>query len=158
MYFEEDHEAKSDTMRKIFETGILLLTSAIWIYFAFYRPLAPILVAPTIDQQLSAAAQEVNQTTPQQIDAITTLDNATVSGRRLTYHYTIKAEPSDKEKLKAFVIDSTIPKVCDGEMRPSMRDSGVSYTYSYMAAGFKSPITIEVTESICKTRDAAKIT
>ncbi len=156
LYFEDGFGEKSDTTRKMLETGILLLVSAIWVFFAFYRPMFPTaLVSTSVEEELATAANEVNQATPQQIDPITTLDNATVSGRRLTYHYTVKAKPSEKERLRAFAVESTIPKVCDGEMRKGMRDSDVSYAYSYMAVGFKSPVVIEVTEPICKKRDAA---
>ena len=53
---------------------------------------------PTIEEELQIAAQKLNEEAPKKIDSITTFKRATAGpGRRISYYYILKIEPSDQD-------------------------------------------------------------
>jgi len=162
--FDEDGVAGSNNGRKIGETVALLVASALWVWFAMIQPAVQrdepqtaevsnkVLPKPTgltIEQELLGVAAEINSSAPQRIDEVTVLERATASGRELTYHYSIEADPKDREQLERFLRTNVLPKVCTGDQRPTMRDHGVSYIYRYEAGGFSEPVVIKIEEGTC---------
>lgn len=163
---DPDFVAQDDddiTGRKALETVGLLLAAAAWFYLNFTAlmsarnpPAAPTKAqtaqapAPaTIEQELMGIAAEVNATTPQQIDPDTILERASASKRTLTYHYKLKGKDTDRDKLRSFILRKVVPKVCSGELRPNMKEHGVSYAYSYTGADFSAPVAVTVDEKTC---------
>ncbi|MBA3511850.1 hypothetical protein [Sphingomonas sp.] len=154
----------ADTGRKLLETVGLLLAAAAWFYFNFTALMsarnAPATVAsaptaqapaqPTIEQEVMGVAAEINAGTPRQLDADTVLERATASGRTLTYHHKLKGRATDREELRSFILRTVVPKVCTGELRPSMKQHGVSYAYSYTASDLDEPVAITVDEKMCE--------
>lgn len=161
---DHDFEPSDNTGRKALETAALLLVAALWGWFAFIRPATdryealtatepdqpqPTPTGLTIEQEVLGAAAEVNASAPQQVDEATTLVRATATGRNLTYHYRIEATAADRENLMSFLHTNVVPKTCTGELRPYMREDGVSYTYSYVGSDFTEPVEITVDEALC---------
>jgi hypothetical protein len=151
--------------RKTAETVALLFASAAWIYYAFILPrqaaIAPSPVAqdstasgsandlpPQIERDLVGAAAQVNAETPKQVDATTTLERASASGKTFTYYYSI-TERGTAKQLRSFVLKNVVPKVCGGPLRAAMKSDGVSYVYSYKLPNLTEPVAVEVTEEMC---------
>jgi len=153
----------ADTSRKALETIGLLLLAAAWFYFNYSAAMsarnapaplteqAPTPVPPkrSIEEEVMGAASEENATTPTKIDAVTTLERVTASGRMLSYHYKVQAKASERDALRSFVLKNVVPKVCMGELRPRMKQHGISYSYSYTGTGFSDPVVITVSEQTC---------
>lgn len=165
---EDTYSSGADTTRKSLETVGLFLAAAIWIWFAFVRPAQaeaqvweaatqnaeqqePEVTALTIEQEVLGAASEINASTPQQIDPTTTLLRATASERTLTYHYRLEPTGSDRESLMSFLRANVVPKACTGELRPHMRESDVSYAFSYTGSDFADPVRITIDENLCSS-------
>ncbi len=161
---DDDYMSTDNTGRKALETVALLVVSALWIWFAFVRPATDRNEALTsvqrddpqqapseltIEQEVMGAAAEINASAPQQIDDVTTLERATASGRNLTYHYKVETASSDRKRLESFLRTNVVPKACTGPLRPSIRDHGVSYTYSYVGDNLADPVQMTVNETLC---------
>lgn len=164
------HEEPDNGRRKTIETLGLLLASALWIYFAFLLPRQATNTAspdaggaeaeestsnmpPQIERDLVGAAAQVNAEGPKQVDATTTLERASASGKTLTYYYSITEQGTAKQ-LRSFVLKKVVPKVCGGPLRSVMKSDGVSYVYSYKLPNLAEPVAVEVTEEMCSRAGA----
>ena len=163
----DDDAATGNKGRKVLETFALLTFSAVWIWFAFIRPAQdrreamasvvqqqnepfPSPTELTVEQEVMGAAAELNASLPKKIDNLTMLEKATASGKNLTYHYFIESTSTDRDRLLTLIRSKVVPQACTGELRPHMRNNGVSYTYSYVGTDFTTPVEVTVDEKMCE--------
>ena len=112
------------------------------------RPAAASPHPTSLEEEVAAAAAELNRGTPQQIDPSTRLVTVRAQGRTLIYDYEL-SERGTADQMRAFFERNSLGKVCaDPVMRAEMR-RGVTFRYSYSLVELDAPVAIDVSESVC---------
>ena len=164
----EDGSSEVSKERKFIEFAILVVFLLLSKFFIAKIPaIAPVQVeAPqevvieeqqveeipyeSVEERVRKAGIEMNRNLPQKASPTTTLEKVTTTGRTITYHYTI-TQITDKVKIRNFVLPSIIDNRCgNDEVRKSIREDGISYTYIYNLVDAKSELEIVLDDALCK--------
>ena len=140
--------------------ALTIMIAAVSAWFIAFRPAQPaseqasdpISAASNqsdVEQDLIKAAAKLNENGPQKVDVITTFERATAGKRTLTYHYRIKAQASQREKLRQGVLQNVLPQICIGSTREFMKRTGIAYEYRLDSKEFSEPLSIIVDEQTC---------
>lgn len=148
--------------RKLAEVVLTSVVAAAYIYVAFIIPRqtaqldenpSSVVEAGSKDliaEELLQAANEINRSTPQKIDEVTTLASVSTIGRMLTYHYEVSKSGIAAPQLREYIRDNAVRSACqDSNMRQAMKVHGVTYRYSYMLPGASEPIEVDATAKKC---------
>ena len=110
---------------------------------------------PTLQEVLSATANEVNKTTPQMIDKDTRLDSSYALENKFVYKYTMvnySLEQLEPNKFHDAILEQVTSFVCTSPDMKFFVDNKVQVGYSYYDKSNKF-----VTEAVVVTADCGKI-
>jgi len=103
-----------------------------------------------IARQLQELAAEITAKGPQKLDPITTLESVSAQGRTLTYHNRLSRRDASDDALVAFVLKTTLPKVCsNADMRDGIDNYAITYRYSYLFPNSGTPVDVDIDARAC---------
>lgn len=101
---------------------------------------------------LEKSAKEINATTPEKIDSITTLVGVSVEGRVFIYRYDVNSRSVEDDQFKEIFYKQIAPNICIKEqVRKRMNDYGVTYRHIYKFSDSSLPVTVDVSSDICQS-------